>query len=151
MYTQSLMNLCNSILNDGRKRFPMSMGIVSHIENDQYKIAAVSSSANVFVKGESFSLKDTYCRDVYEQKATIAITEIEGVPGLQLHPLYDALSLEAYIGTPIIVDDKVWGTLNFSSMALRQEPFNKDDIEFIVKASKKIAQKITEGVVTIAP
>lgn len=121
------------------------MGIVSHIERDRYEIVAISSSTGVFVAGEDFPLKDTYCRDVYEQGKTIALTEMEGVSGLQRHPLYDTLPLEVYIGTPILVANKVWGTINFSCMKLRKNAFTNEDIDFIESAAKEVSKEIDSG------
>ena len=142
MYSPKLKALCNHLLETGREKLSMSMGIVSHIECDRYEIVAVSSLTGVFVAGEDFELKDTYCRDVYEQKKTIALTELEGIAGLQLHPLYESLPLEAYISTPIFVDNKGWGTVNFSCMKIRDNNFSSDEVEFIESAAQKISSEM---------
>ena len=145
MYSEKFEVLCADILKKGRERYSLSMGIVSHIKNDRYWIVAVSSEMNVFVAGEDFPLNDTYCREVYSQKKTIALTEIDGTPGLQKHPLYQALTLEAYISTPIILESEVWGTLNFSSMKLRGEAFNDEDIKYIENAARRIAKELQDS------
>ncbi|TLU61005.1 GAF domain-containing protein [Thalassotalea litorea] len=142
MYPQDFKSLCNDILKEGRQRLAMSMGIVSHIHDDRYKIVAISSLTGVFVAGEDFPLKDTHCRDVYEQQKTIALTQIDDIPGLQLHPLYDSLALEAYISSPIIVDNNVWGTVNFSCMQVREKPFSDSDIAFVENAASSIANEL---------
>ena len=145
MYTSQLRTLCNALIKTGRDKFNLSMGIVSHIEGDLYEIVAVSSATGVFVTGEKFDLNDTYCRQVYEQKKTIALTEIEGVTGLQYHPLYETLSLESYISSPIFVAGSVWGTINFSSMRLRKNAFTNEDIDYIEAAAKTISKVIASG------
>ena len=142
MYAQKLLDLCNDILLQGRERLAIGMGIVSRIENDMYEVAVVSSDNDYFIGGEVFPLKDTYCREVYEKKQTIALTEMDGYSGLKHHPLYENLPLEAYISSPIFVKDNVWGTLNFSSMNIRSTSFNKDDIQFNEDAAKKISSVI---------
>lgn len=121
----------------------LSMGIVSHIENNRYEIVAVYSNTGVFVPGESFPLGDTYCRDVVSSEKTIALTEIDGVPGMQLHPLYHVLALESYISTPIFVNACVWGTLNFSSMRVRPNQFSTEEIEFVEKSAANISLLIS--------
>ena len=146
MYSYNFRSLCTDLLEEGRNRLSLTMGIVSHIEKEDYEIVAVSSNAGVFVAGESFALKDTYCRDVYKQKKTIAITEIDGHPGLQHHPLYMALALEAYIGSPIFVDGQVWGTLNFSCMQIRDKPFTDEEIQFNENATKIISRAIIDKI-----
>jgi GAF domain-containing protein len=114
-----LQNLYDEILTEGNTIFSTTMGIVSHIENNEYEIIAVKSIADVFVSGESFPLNQTYCRDVISTGKTIAITELDGKPGLQCHPLYKDLPIESYISTPILKRSIIWGTLNFSSMIQR--------------------------------
>ncbi len=140
VYSQKLKTLSRVLLDEGRQRLSMSMGIVSHIEGDQYEIVAVSSRTGVFVAGEVFPLMSTYCRAVYEQKITIALTELDGVRGLRRHPLYEHLPLEAYISAPIFHEGQVWGTLNFSCMEPRDQPFSDADILWINGASKQISE-----------
>ena len=80
--------------------------------------------------------------DVYEKAVTIALTEINGMPGLKHHPLYELLPLEAYISSPIIVEGSVWGTLNFSSMHIRMSPFNNNDVEFMKHSTSRLSECI---------
>jgi GAF domain-containing protein len=140
----ALQILYDVILTEGNNRFSTTMGIVSHIKNDEYKIVAVKSIGDVFVPGESFPLSQTYCRDVYSTGKTIALTELDGKPGLVCHPLYKNLPLEAYISTPILKHGEIWGTLNFSSMVLKPSPFSDSDIELIESYAKRIALALSD-------
>ena len=139
-----LQRLYDEILTEGNNIFSTTMGIVSHIVNDEYEIVAVRSISNVFVSGEAFPLNQTYCRDVCSTGKTIAITELEGKPGMQCHPLYNNLPIEAYISTPILKRGIIWGTLNFSSMILRSRPFSDRDIEFIEYSAKRISLALSD-------
>lgn len=139
MLSISLRKQCEPFLKEGCEKLNLSMGVVSHIQGDSYQIAAVLCDTGVFVAGEIFPLGDTYCRDVVSSKKTIAITDFEGVKGMQRHPLYHILALEAYISTPIIVKGLVWGTLNFSSMRVRDHEFSAEEIEFVESSAAKIA------------
>ena len=139
-----LQHLYDEILTEGNNIFSTTMGIVSHVENDEYEIVAVRSISNVFVSGESFPLNQTYCRDVCSTGKIIAITELEGKPGMQCHPLYNNLPIEAYISTPILKRGIIWGTLNFSSMILRSQPFSDADIEFLEYSAKRISLALSD-------
>lgn len=139
LYSYDFRSLCNEILEIGLGELSMGMGIVSQIENNKYEIIAVKSSVEVFVPGEIFPLKDTYCRVVVDRAETVALTEFDGHPGLQRHPLYENLALEAYISTPIFRGDSIWGTLNFSSMQLSPSPFTDMDIEFVEMSAERIS------------
>ena len=74
----------------------------------------------------------------------MALTEIDGKKGLDQHPLYVHFPLEAYLSTPIYLNNTIWGTLNFSSMTVRDTPFTESDIEF-VEESARIITKTMEG------
>lgn len=144
MEKSELQRLYDEILTEGNNIFSTTMGIVSHIVNDEYEIVAVKSISNVFVSGESFPLNQTYCRDVCSNGKTIAITELEGKPGMQCHPLYNNLPIEAYISTPILKRGIIWGTLNFSSMILRSQPFSDSDIEFLESSAERISLALSD-------
>jgi len=143
MKTGELHDLYDEILTVGNNLYSTTMGIVSHIENDEYEIVAVKSIANVFVPGESFPLHETYCRDVCRTGKTIALTELDGKPGLQCHPLYKNLPIEVYISTPIKKHGIIWGTLNFSSMIFRSQPFSDSEIEYIEYSAKRISSALS--------
>jgi len=135
--------LCQEILETGMKRFPVSLGIVSRIYQNKYEIYSLSSSDDVLKYGDEFDLDSVYCRDVYKNKKTIAITEIDSVPGMKLHPLYELLPLEIYISSPINVNGQVWGTLNFSGFEISATPFSTDDIQFNEAQAARIASAIS--------
>ena len=140
---QHIRKLCDEIIAEGMEKLGMTMGIVSRIKQDLYEIVAVSSKPVVFVVGESFQLKDTFCREVVEKGATIALTEQGGVPGLCLHPLYsEGAALEAYISTPLYYNGEIWGTLNFSSLEIKSHSFNDEDIEYIKRKAAIISATI---------
>ncbi len=139
MNSPDFRKTCQKILTQGRQILDLEMGIVSHIHDNLYDIIAVDSQTGVFQSGESFALNDTFCRDVYNTGNTIALTELGGITGLQKHPLYPVLGLEAYISTPIIRDDKVWGTLNFSSMLLRDHLFTANEVILVESYAKRLS------------
>ena len=145
MYSKALRDVCDDVLTQGRERLAMTMGIVSHISGDEYEIVAVSSSTGVFVAGESFALQDTYCRDVFESQQAMSMVELDGYKGLKKHPLYDTLPLEAYISVPIFLQEKVWGTINFSCMALREHSFTDADLAFMQTYAQHIGQLLEAG------
>lgn len=135
-------SLSDSILNAGRERYDAMMGIVSHIREGAYNVVAVSSCTEIPKVGDNYNLDAVYCREVFEKKQTVAHTEIDGVPGMCLHPLYDSIPCEFYISAPIIVFGRVWGTLNFTSLKKRDTPFSEDDIRFIEAQAKRLSEQL---------
>ncbi len=143
MNTQKLRNLCMEILEEGREKYNLILGIVSHIHDDQYEIFAVSSLTEIPLVGDIYSLNAVYCRQVYEQKRTVAITEIDNKPGMMLHPLYDGFPIEVYLSSPIMVDNEVWGTLNFTSLDIKKTPFSAEDLQLNESQANRIAVAIS--------
>ena len=119
MLPTQLVDSCHDLINRGVEQLDMPVGIVSHIYNDLYEIVTINSEMDEFIQGAVFPLSKTYCRDVYRTDKTIAITEIDHVLGMQLHPLYVSLPVEAYISAPIHHDGSVWGT---DQLHLSQDP-----------------------------
>jgi GAF domain-containing protein len=138
-----LVNSCHDLINRGVDQLDMPVGIVSHIYNDLYEIVTINSEMDEFIQGAVFPLSNTYCRDVYRTDKTIAITEIDHVLGMQLHPLYVSLPVEAYISAPIHHNASVWGTVNFTSAKIRPA-FTKTEIELVEQYAGTISKCLTE-------
>lgn len=126
-YPPDLIHFCHDILREGCKRFDMSMGIVSHIVHDIYEVIAIYPESEDIFPGSTFDLQDTYCREVVLTDSIVAITSYDGQPGLQNHPLYKAMSIEAYLSAPIHYDEVIWGTINFSNIEVHSTPFSAAD------------------------
>ena len=117
----------------------MTLGVLARIERDHYELVAVESNSGAYVAGETYGLGDSFCRQVFEQNSTIAETVIDNSPTALLHPLYRSLPLECYIGAPVTVDGLAWGTINFSSMAQRDQPFDNGDIQWIESMAREVS------------
>jgi len=128
----------DNILSEGLNAFALTLGIISHIENNLYKIVAVISEQNLFIPGEAIQLCDTYCHKVIENDKTLTLTQFN-VPPLCPLPFYNKIPLESYISTPIYKNGKVWGTLNFSSQHIKDEPFRSNEISLIETLAKQIS------------
>lgn len=138
MLPKQLIDSCHTLVNEGVKALDMPVGIVSHIYNGLYEIVTINSEMGEFVGGAVFPLENTYCRDVYRLDKTIAITEIDNVAGMQLHPLYVTIPVEAYISAPIHLNGSVWGTINFTSSKIHPS-FSTGDIERVEKYATTIS------------
>ncbi|MGI9227455.1 MAG: GAF domain-containing protein [Gammaproteobacteria bacterium] len=137
--------LFEQLLKDGKENLDLQVGIVSKVDGDNYKLIAIDDVANEFKPGEVLHVNKTYCRDVIAERKTIALTEIDGIRGLQQHPLYAVNTLEAYIGAPIILNENVWGTINFTSMVVRPAKFSSSDIKLVNSYAGLIAESLAKN------
>ena len=133
--------LFTDCLETGCEIFGLSTGIVSHVRDCNYTILAVKTDLPIEA-GAEFDLKDTYCKRVVREKSTVAYDRVGNIKTMQTHPVYQNLKLESYIGTPIFVRGKIYGTLNFSSTEVRKEDFQPQEREFIELMAQSIGRFI---------
>ena len=109
----------------------LPLGIISHIEGKQYTVEWFTAPPEAELERlQIFDLNITYCDLVVSQADVIAIEQMS-VSEYSGHPCYQTFSLEAYIGVAIQVNQKPYGTLNFSSPLRRDQPFSEGDRVFM--------------------
>ncbi|WP_220718985.1 GAF domain-containing protein [Agarivorans litoreus] len=118
-------------LKEAAQAFDMQLGIVSKIENNRYVVEAAYSSLDLVKPGDEFSLDMTYCADVVSQAKVLDYQQVGAMTDMCLHPCYQAMHLESYIGTPLVKHGEIIGTLNFSSLEPKKQGFSDKDREKI--------------------
>ena len=119
----------NELLKLGCERFGLDIGIVSCINGNTYTVEHRQCPAEVDLPvGAEFELGTTYCVKTISAKGPVGFHHMKESE-MASHPAYIAFGLEAYIGIPVVVKNKVHGTLNFSSPHPHSEPFNDIDID----------------------
>lgn len=105
----------------------LEFGIISRIEGDGYFVEHVHAPHGVEIEpGQRFDFSKTYCAITLASNTVVAIDEMSSSP-YHSHPCFDVFGLESYIGVPLKVDGKVYGTLNFSSPHTRKARWNATD------------------------
>jgi GAF domain-containing protein len=135
--------MLKKLLLQGKTLMGIHVGIISRIQNDKYHVVAIESEYDGINEGDVFDLADTYCRDVVTLKKTMTYDDVAEITEMLKHPVYLTTQLRAYIGTPLIIDDQVWGTLNFSSRHPKQPSFSATDYELIESLAEKVARNLT--------
>ena len=115
----------------GCAMFQLSTGIISQIDEEVYTVLAVHSDLKALQGGQVFNLKETYCEKVISSQKTIAMGNVGLMEDLCRHPAYINLQLESYIGTPLYINGKIVGTINFSSTSSRKNGFAGYEYELI--------------------
>ena len=109
----------------------MDLGIVSRIDGDDYTVVSVHDLSGGVQPGQSFVLRDTFCFRTLQEAAPTSIVHASATPEFTTHPCYTEFGLQAYIGAPIAVGGRTFGTLNFSSPTPRSTPFRQTDIDYV--------------------
>ena len=106
------------------------IGIVSRIKGQNYIVQHYYPESAELEQGMSFDLNDTYCSITLNADDVVSIDEMRRSPH-RTHPCYDMFQLESYLGFPIQVDGKPFGTINFSSPTPRNEPIEQADKDMV--------------------
>lgn len=114
----------------GLTRFNLDIGILSKIEGKTYTVEHCVTPEGVELKrGDTFDFGITYCQITCQAQAPVAIEHMGKNDRYGHHPAYESFGLESYIGVPIRVQDKLYGTLNFSSPTPYPRHFQEIDID----------------------
>lgn len=123
----------------GKQHLSLDVGIVSEITSHIYTIRwfqAPSESGQM--SGTALPVEKTYCALLLGHGDNLAIDHM-GQSEFRHHPCYTEFGLESYIAAPIEVDNRLFGTLNFSSASPRKVPFTEADRMFVVLMARWIA------------
>ncbi|NQV42535.1 MAG: PAS domain S-box protein [Candidatus Marinimicrobia bacterium] len=126
----SIEEQLEATLKAGLENLGMELGIISRIQETEYKVLHFYPESSGLSQGQIFDLGDTYCSIALIAKDIVAIDEMKSSEFVS-HPCYKAFNLESYIGVPITVNDKSYGTLNFSRSKPRDIPFTVSDQDFV--------------------
>ncbi|GAC13249.1 GAF domain-containing hybrid sensor histidine kinase/response regulator [Aliiglaciecola lipolytica] len=119
-----------SLLQLGVEHYNLELGIISHIINENYTIYHAISPDNSLLAGTSFDVSGTYCLHTLATNQALSFHHA-GKSEIAQHPCYLNFGLESYIGAPLIVEGKRFGTINFSASAPRKQPFSNEEHDFI--------------------
>jgi len=125
------------------KLLEMEIGIISSIskESDTYTIRNFFPEDSGLSVGQTFDLGNTYCSITLESENVVAINHMKE-SAYERHPCYNAFSLEAYIGIPIIIEGELYGTINFSSPEPKEGGFVTSDYTLMKLLSEWVAATI---------
>ncbi|MEG3753001.1 diguanylate cyclase [Psychromonas arctica] len=113
------------LLQVGLNHFGFEIAIISHITGSDYVVESCVDINSELKPATCFDISGTYCVHTLKANKTLGF-HFTGKSEIKNHPCYQNFKLESYIGTPIKVDGKLYGTVNFSSH-FPTEPFCKDD------------------------
>lgn len=129
-HDMSLDDKVERLLALGNETFGTTMGIVSHIEGEVYTIRYIIGPPTLPPAGTTFPVGETYCVHALSADRPVGFHRA-GKSEIRDHPCYRKFGLEAYIGAPVLVDGLPYGTLNFSSPAARELPFDENEYSLI--------------------
>ncbi len=123
----------------GADYLKLPQAIVSEVTGDVYTVLWFEAPEGSALKeGLTFPLADTYCSIIVKKDDSLAISHMAQTPYRAL-PCYDLFGLESYLAAPIHVQNRLFGTLNFSSPSPRPEGFSDTEITFVTLLARWIS------------
>lgn len=125
-----LLKQCRQVLN-------MEIGLISHIEEDKYKIQKVDAPHHALSTDIQCPYNQTLCYQTLQTESVYSTTEI-ALAKQTMPDCFQQLNLTAYLGTKITVNGTLYGTLSFLSEK-RTEPFTLSEEDFVSLAAQWIS------------
>lgn len=123
----------------GADYLDLPLAIVSEITSNVYTVRWFHAPADAGLsQGQSFALEDTYCAITVKQDESLSIEHMARSP-FRSHRCYTQFGLESYVAAPIYLQNRLFGTLNFSSAAPRHQGFSDTEVTFVTLLARWIA------------
>ncbi len=105
------------------------VGIVASVEGSTLRITHIHAPNYESVRSE-WELDETYCEAVVRTEDIVAIDRATGSEWA-CHKSFERHGFESFIGVPIWIEGRLFGTLSFFSKGERDSEFNESEVEFI--------------------
>lgn len=94
--------------------------------NHREVIVSTDSPDGQHPAGLETKLNTTYCRRVFEKSSQLALHDISN-QGQSNDPAYENHGIHCYMGTPLHVNDELYGTVCFVSSTPRDTPYSESE------------------------
>ena len=119
------------------------VAIISKIEGADYFVRSFQSyKSDIDIEiGTKFDLEGTYCSIMLKKENLFYVDHMKESE-FNKHPCYSSFGLESYMGVPLFVNGKRYGTLNFSSPDKRETQTNENMIKFVELLGNWVENKL---------
>jgi len=122
-------------LKAGCKIFGTETGVIGEVKGELFTIRSVQSNLDYFSPGMVFDLPNILCHQVVAEQRTILSNELEESEAKDI-------PIKLYIGTPIFIKDRIYGTLSFFSPQARTKELESHEQEIIELMAQGIGKFI---------
>jgi PAS domain S-box-containing protein len=130
------------LLDLGTTYLDLDVGILSEIDAPGYTVRNVVDPAESMNPGDTFDLTNTYCSLVYDADGPVSFqSATDG--DVKDHPAYEKQGVESYIGVPVFVGGRRYGTLNFSRPRAREKAITDVEESFVRIMARWIGTELT--------
>ncbi|MCA9290705.1 MAG: PAS domain S-box protein, partial [Phycisphaerales bacterium] len=139
---RSLDERIHDVLAIGCDHFDMSIGLLTRLDGeDLVATAAIDRGGFGFEVGAALPCAHTYCASTLDSGRPVSFDIARDTPWANF-PCYPSFQWECYIGCPVYVDGRVYGTVCFGRREPREWPFQSVDHELIQLMARWIGGEI---------
>ena len=131
----------------GCRRFGLENGFLAQINDDVYTIMAAEALEGDIRAGQTMQLGQTYCVETLKSTAPTSF-EHAGASNWVTHPCYKTTHLEAYLGVSVIVENRIYGTLNFSSLQPHPHPFTRVEKNLLLLMAQWVGTELERELIS---
>jgi diguanylate cyclase (GGDEF)-like protein len=128
-----------AILAESCKVLGVDVALVGELIDGSYYVRYAHDPSGSFVAGMELPLAATPCQRVVEQRCSLFLPDLPSDPLMGTLPVVSRFNLKLYAGTPIWVDDQLWGVLAYASGTTQGMPYARDNLAFIELIANWIA------------
>ncbi len=131
MLTESKPSQLSDILKVACGLLNVEVGVISKIDGENYEIIDIFSvKNNLALKGITLKTEQTFCDIAINEDGVVDISDVKGSI-YKNHLCYKDFTIGSYIGVPVWINGKTYGTLSFSSSSKRVDSFDQYDRDFV--------------------
>ncbi len=125
----------------GCRRFKLPIGLLTRVKGESLVFAFAHVPNTDIGEGMQLSLEKTFCSTTLASEGPICF-EHAGASDWRAHPGYEALKLEAYLGTKITMGNHDYGTLCFAGPDPHPERFTEADTDFLQLMARWVQSEV---------
>ena len=125
----------------GRERLDADIGFFTRIVDGTQLIVKSVGEHPAIQPGETCPLDRAYCRRTIEIDGLLSVQDAEASEEIST-TAYDTFQLGAYIGSKVLLDDEVYGTVCFATDEPRGDPFNEAQELFVELLARLTGQAL---------
>lgn len=140
--TLPLDHKVNYILNEGLKYLGLDCGVICKIENEKYSVIYSQCPDEYQINNQSsFDQKDSFCSYTVKQNDMVAFHDVtnSNLCNLAAHVEF---GINCYIGTPLYIHGRIFGTVNFFDNKSRIKHFTEREKSFVRLISQWISNEM---------
>ncbi|ASG64740.1 intracellular signaling protein [Idiomarina piscisalsi] len=137
----------DELLKFGVEYLDVDIGTASSIIDGVYTIEWIQTAKLEFDAGTQLPLDTTYCSVVLKENELVHTNEAGKDARFKDHKSFLTYGLQSYIGTPLVINDVVWGVLGFARKTARREAFSELEIEMVRMMGTAVETVIAEQAV----